>query len=157
MHVRNNIAALRKSRQLSQEQLAEMIGTTLSMLGKLERGQRSLDTNWMAKLSDALDVPPSALICDGDKARPAAPEAIQSISLPVVLPSENALTAMFEGLLATQVDPAPQDERARKLARLLPNALQRAAEFQNSQASVDVGARQAPSADLLAGQKQRRQ
>ncbi|UAK23644.1 XRE family transcriptional regulator [Sphingomonas nostoxanthinifaciens] len=52
----NNIAALRKAAGLSQTQLAEKIGTTLNMLGKLERGGRDLNSKWIGKIAEALHV-----------------------------------------------------------------------------------------------------
>ena len=58
----NNIAYYRKSRGLSQTELAERIGTTLNMLGKLERGDRTLDTDWLQRIGKALEVEPRDLI-----------------------------------------------------------------------------------------------
>jgi transcriptional regulator with XRE-family HTH domain len=65
----NNIAFYRKSRGLSQTELAERIGTTLNMLGKLERGDRTLDTDWLQRIGKALDVEPRDLI-GGDPIAP---------------------------------------------------------------------------------------
>ena len=58
----NNISALRKERGLSQTQLAEKVGTTLNMMGKLERGDRTLDTRWIQRIAEALQVEPHQLI-----------------------------------------------------------------------------------------------
>lgn len=58
----NKISFYRKLRRISQTELADRIGTTLNMLGKLERGDRTLDTNWLAKIGKALDVEPHALL-----------------------------------------------------------------------------------------------
>jgi phage repressor protein C with HTH and peptisase S24 domain len=58
----NNIPYYRKRAGLSQSDLAGRIGTTLNMLGKLERGGRKLDTNWLEKIGKALDVEPHLLI-----------------------------------------------------------------------------------------------
>ncbi|MDP5279925.1 S24 family peptidase [Sphingomonas sp. DG1-23] len=60
--VGNSIAFHRKRRGMSQTQLAERIGTTLNMLGKLERGDRTLDTNWLEKIGRALAIEPRDLI-----------------------------------------------------------------------------------------------
>lgn len=60
--VGNSIAFHRKRRGMSQTQLAERIGTTLNMLGKLERGDRTLDTNWLEKIGAALTIEPRDLI-----------------------------------------------------------------------------------------------
>ena len=73
----NNITALRKRRKLTQAQLAEAIGTKLTMLGKLERGERKLTDAWLQKLARALAVEPHEIIgplADGDLiARPSLP------------------------------------------------------------------------------------
>jgi len=66
----NRISFYRKLRRISQTELAEKIGTTLNMMGKLERGDRTLDTDWLEKLGKALSVEPHLLITppksDGD-------------------------------------------------------------------------------------------
>lgn len=51
-----NLRQLREARGLSQSALAEKIGTTLNMYGKLERGTRRLNMDWLRKLADALGV-----------------------------------------------------------------------------------------------------
>ena len=58
----NNIAAIRKRRGMSQTDLAEAVGTTLNMMGKLERGHRGLNSTWLDKLARALEVEPHELI-----------------------------------------------------------------------------------------------
>lgn len=72
----NNIATFRKQRGLSQTELAEKIGTTLNMMGKLERGDRSLDQAWLDKIGGALGVGAHELI-----APDVAANAISSISV----------------------------------------------------------------------------
>ena len=66
----NRISFYRKLRGMSQTELAEKIGTTLNMMGKLERGDRTLDTDWLEKLGEALSIEPHLLIAptkkDGD-------------------------------------------------------------------------------------------
>jgi len=79
----NNIAEIRKAAGLSQTDLAEAIGTTLNNLGKLERGDRRLNQDWINKIATALDVEPSMLI---GPSRNAAP--IKSDHVPT-LPSED--------------------------------------------------------------------
>jgi len=51
-----NLAQLRKRKGLSQTVLAEAIGTTLNMYGKLERGERRLNMDWLRKIAAALEV-----------------------------------------------------------------------------------------------------
>lgn len=119
--ITNNISEIRRRSGLSQTELAERIGTTLNMLGKLERGARTLDTDWMEKIALALDVQPYELIGPIDLSqRPPVPVST-SITLPVTLPSARALKEMFVGLLeAINVDPH-QDERAEQLALHFPH------------------------------------
>lgn len=58
----NNIAEIRKAANLSQSDLAEAIGTTLNNLGKLERGERRLNQDWINKIAGALGVTPEDVI-----------------------------------------------------------------------------------------------
>ena len=64
MSITVQISAVRKAQGLSQSELAERIGTTLSNVGKLERGDRRLNLDWLEKIGEALGVPPSALIAE---------------------------------------------------------------------------------------------
>lgn len=47
---------------MSQTALAEAIGTTLNNLGKLERGDRRLNQDWINKIASALQVEPQEVI-----------------------------------------------------------------------------------------------
>lgn len=58
----NYLGAWRKHRNISQDDAATAIGTTKSMYGKLERGERTLDTDWMEKISRAFRCEPYQLI-----------------------------------------------------------------------------------------------
>ena len=48
------IQRLRKEKGLSQEQLAELIGISLSFLGHIERGTRKTSVETLARICDAL-------------------------------------------------------------------------------------------------------
>jgi len=54
------------------------------------------------------------------------PSSVQLIRLDVALPSEDALTRMFETMLEGHLPPSDRDGLAQNLARRLPAALQRA-------------------------------
>lgn len=92
----NNIAAIRKRRGLSQTELAAQVGTTLNMMGKLERGDRKLDQSWLERIGAALGVEPAELIArvntavispDHPQARTAdAGETVEIIQLDLSLP-----------------------------------------------------------------------
>ncbi|WP_416463220.1 helix-turn-helix domain-containing protein [Sphingomonas sp. VDB2] len=64
MAMQNFIAQRRKIAGLSQSELASKIKATLSMVGKLERGERELTTSWLLKISEALACKPADLIHD---------------------------------------------------------------------------------------------
>lgn len=57
----NRIAELRAAKGVTQTQLAKAIGATLSMVGKLERGERSLKEDWIRRIARALDCLPGDL------------------------------------------------------------------------------------------------
>src|SRR5690606_38519983 len=57
----NNIADIRKAKGWTQQQLADAIGTTINTLGKLERGTRRLNQDWVDRIAVALDVSPGAI------------------------------------------------------------------------------------------------
>ena len=60
--MKNNVAILRKRAGLSQTELAERIGTSINMLGKLERGSRDLTGAWIEKISKVLHVQPGEIV-----------------------------------------------------------------------------------------------
>lgn len=58
----NRIAEIRKAKGLSQQQLAERVGSHWITISKLERGQMSLTQSWMERLSQSLHVEPEDLL-----------------------------------------------------------------------------------------------
>lgn len=58
----NNIAELRKAKGWTQDRLAEEIGTTVNNLGKLERGARRLNQDWIERIAEALGCAPNDVI-----------------------------------------------------------------------------------------------
>lgn len=52
----NRVAALRKERKLTQQQLADAIGAHWITISKLERGQLKLTFEWVGKIARALNV-----------------------------------------------------------------------------------------------------
>lgn len=59
---KNRIKELRKKKELTQEQLAQMLGVTQNAIYKLEAGESDLDMEWMEKISEALNVKPYELL-----------------------------------------------------------------------------------------------
>lgn len=58
----NNIASYRKAAGMTQQALADAIGTTRNMLAKLESGSRDLTSDWLEKIGQAVGVEPYLLI-----------------------------------------------------------------------------------------------
>lgn len=100
----NSIMALRNAKGITQEELAEMVKTKRDYLGKLERGDKRLNIDWIEKIAEALDVRPYQVLMTPDEL-----EAAQSPPQPW-LPREATIAAFLEAarpvLLA---DPVPED------------------------------------------------
>ncbi|MFD0710565.1 helix-turn-helix domain-containing protein [Paenibacillus sp. GCM10027626] len=60
----DRIRYFRKLKGLTQEQLAEIVGTNFSYIGKIERGQHDVRLQTLEKLAQALDVPLSSFFMD---------------------------------------------------------------------------------------------
>lgn len=58
----NYLSAWRKLRKMSQEELAEKVGTTKAVISLLESGDRPLSAKWLRKLAPALDTVPGYLL-----------------------------------------------------------------------------------------------
>lgn len=71
------IRTLRQERKMTQEQLAEKAGISLSFIGHIERGSRKLSVETLYKLVDALDCSPGEILGLGG--------ASQSIKLSTLL------------------------------------------------------------------------
>lgn len=96
----NRIADLRTALGMTQQELAEKIGTDKSMVGRLEKGQRNLSPKWRVKIATALGVEPESLASGGvgvevesKTARPAArfdlPEGPATLTTPPNLSPES--------------------------------------------------------------------
>lgn len=58
----NYLRAWREFRNLTQEKLAEMVGTNANMIGYLENGDRGLSAKWLRRLAPALDTTPGMIL-----------------------------------------------------------------------------------------------
>jgi transcriptional regulator with XRE-family HTH domain len=58
----NFLKAWREHREMSQEQLAEKVGTTASVISMLEAGERGLSAKWLRKPAPALKTTPGHLL-----------------------------------------------------------------------------------------------
>jgi len=58
----NNVRRFRQVRQISQEELADLVGLHRTYVSSVERGERNISLENIAKLAWALDVLPSELL-----------------------------------------------------------------------------------------------
>lgn len=58
----NYLRAWREFRKLTQEKLAEAVGTNANMIQYLETGERGLSAKWLRRLAPALDTTPGMLL-----------------------------------------------------------------------------------------------
>jgi transcriptional regulator with XRE-family HTH domain len=58
----NYLRAWRVFRKLTQEQLAEKVGTNANMIQYLETGERGLSAKWLRRLAPALETTPGLLL-----------------------------------------------------------------------------------------------
>ncbi|QXT36866.1 helix-turn-helix domain-containing protein [Sphingomonas sanguinis] len=111
---------------LDQEQLAHEVGCTQGAISQIING-RSLRSRFLPDIARRLGVTEDYLRGLSDDPGASAPlpalPVILSARLEVTLGSEEALTQMFEGLLAGLDRDAPRASQARLLARKLPIAL----------------------------------
>lgn len=61
----NNLKRLRKQRRLTQDQTAELLGTTRNQYAKLERGTRGLNLRWIERAAKIFGVDPGEIVTDG--------------------------------------------------------------------------------------------
>ena len=58
----NHLRAWREFRDMSQERLAEMSGTSHQVIGYLERGRTQLSAKWLRRLAPPLETTPGMLL-----------------------------------------------------------------------------------------------
>jgi transcriptional regulator with XRE-family HTH domain len=59
---RNYLRQWREKAKLSQEELAERVGTTKSVISLLENEKRPLSAKWLRKFAEALDTTPGRIL-----------------------------------------------------------------------------------------------
>jgi transcriptional regulator with XRE-family HTH domain len=60
----SRVRAIRLTREISQEELADKCGLHRTYVGGVERGERNIGFINLLAVAEALDVPPSALLVD---------------------------------------------------------------------------------------------
>ena len=124
-----NILTLRKRRGQNQTEFGEDVGVSQGTVARWEAGSepKSEPLLKMANMAGrTVQSFTTELISDmelGAYLEPSGPAEGSSILLPVQLPSEDALTQMFSGLLRILKNESDADTVARRLAQLLPSAL----------------------------------
>lgn len=58
----NHLRAWREFREMSQQELADKVGTSHQVIGYLERGRTQLSAKWLRQLAPALDTTPGMLL-----------------------------------------------------------------------------------------------
>ncbi len=111
---------------LTQSGLARRIGVTQGAIAKIAKNNPN-GSSHLHKIAQVLQTTPAYLTGETDDpdqdAPPPPPPAVITARLEVTLGSEEALTLMFEGLLAGLDRDAPRAAQARLLAQKLPIAL----------------------------------
>jgi transcriptional regulator with XRE-family HTH domain len=112
---------------ISQAELARRVGVGQSTINGLIRGE-SRGSKHLHVIARTLRTSPAYLIGETEDPAPDAPIVepelpIQFVTMQVALPSEDALTTMFEAMLQIVPADSTEAERARILARRLPAAL----------------------------------
>jgi transcriptional regulator with XRE-family HTH domain len=69
LRVGGHVQRLRRSRGLSQEQLAELVGNTGKHIGQVERGEVNVGLDILARIAHALSVDPSDLLAGHPRRR----------------------------------------------------------------------------------------
>jgi transcriptional regulator with XRE-family HTH domain len=120
-----NIERLRRHLGDKQKDFADRFGMGQSAVSKWVNPGKEPSTDAMLKLAEL-----ASTSVDRFRSEPwhpgQRPEAQAIVLMPVSLPSEAALTRMFEALLDGRADPGQVDELAETLAQRLPAALARA-------------------------------
>lgn len=60
--VPNNLRAWRESKRMTQEKLAEAIGSSKAVIGHLESGERRLSHKWLVKIAPIFGITPGRLL-----------------------------------------------------------------------------------------------
>lgn len=107
----NRLKELRKARGLSQERLAQLVGTSRSQIVKLEREERRLARYWLERLAAVLDCHPGEIISAMDLTAEEA-EAVAAIR---ALPphQRRAWLDMAAAMAAPAAPERPQSRRRR--------------------------------------------
>lgn len=112
-------------KNLSQSGLARRVGVTQTTIRKLLSG--GYGSKHLHRIARELETTPAYLTGETDDpslgAEPVRHVTTQIVTMPILLPGEDALTRMFLGVLKASPG-MKEDELARELAKTLPTGLQ---------------------------------
>src|SRR5471030_524440 len=106
---RNHLAAWRRARELSQEQLAELADTSKATISRLEAGKRGLSQKWLEILAPILDATPSQLL-----------EPPEAASIKITGPTVPLIDTVRAGHWNEVADPYSKGDAKTKIPRLRP-------------------------------------
>ena len=97
---KSELAKRRKAAGFTQQQTAEAVGTTISMYGKLERGDRTMNQRWLKALCEFLRATPTDLLGESYdfSQMPEEPEDEEPQPIVPWLPSEATLQVIIRAL-----------------------------------------------------------
>lgn len=99
---------VRRAAGLTQEQLAEMCGTTKGVISQLETGHTRYHEDWVEKIAAALMIMPAALLTD--------PACKPDVSLQRLLKAWVDIPARQREALATLAESFRENEAAQKVS-----------------------------------------
>ena len=67
--IKDNIRRIRKTRKLTQEEMALRLGISITAYRDLEKGNTSILNSNVYKIADLLDTPAEEIVLDTDRAR----------------------------------------------------------------------------------------
>lgn len=70
LKIAKRLQEIRMQRNLSMQQVADIVGTTKSQIDKLEKGERRLTVEWLLKISKALGCPPHDVLIEENLPHP---------------------------------------------------------------------------------------
>jgi transcriptional regulator with XRE-family HTH domain len=108
----NRLKDLRLALDLTQEALADRVGTSPQQIARLERGERKLTHDWMQRLAPALGVDVPALISTGDVVLPKVGDQIQDREELELIHFWRKLTSDQKRLLHNMLKNGPPAEAA---------------------------------------------
>jgi len=116
----------KKALGLSDAAIGKVVGIGRSNINRLISGSLPFDHKYTAGFAKALQMSVDEVLYRFGVRTQNPPSVGEPIMVPFHLPSEDALTAMFQAILPAAEDAPTQDERARRLALSFPGAFRAA-------------------------------